>query len=115
MSILPTKTLPYGVRKRKVGHWNVYSMDGVLETITASGVPYLSSDSITTGAIEASPSNIKPFYCPNCGGNSYRKINGKIVCDYCDTEFLTSTIPSENPLKDLHPKPIPIITNYEVN
>ena len=94
MSIAPSKTVPHG-------------------TITASGVPYLSSDSITTGAIEASPSNIKPFYCPNCGGNSYRKISGKIVCDYCDTEFLASTIPSENPLKDLHP--IPILTSFEVN
>lgn len=32
--------------------------------------------------------DIKAFKCPNCGGNSYKTINGKIVCEYCDTEFV---------------------------
>ena len=33
-------------------------------------------------------SDLKPFKCPCCGGNSYRTVNGKTVCEYCDTEFV---------------------------
>lgn len=128
MSIAPSKTLPYGVRKRKVGHWNIYTSEDMIRgvtriqnsrlktdgrygnrTISATGIAC--DDSYSTVTVNApSQAEMKPFYCPNCGGNSYRKVNGKIVCDYCDTEFLTSTIPSENPLKDLRPKPIPTRT-----
>lgn len=34
------------------------------------------------------PDGITPFKCPCCGGNSYKTMNGKTVCAYCDTEFL---------------------------
>ena len=52
---------------------------------------------------------LKPFYCPNCGGNSYRKVNGKIVCDYCDTEFISEE-KSSTPFKDVRPAPLPTMT-----
>ena len=33
-------------------------------------------------------SEMKPFKCPCCGGNSYKTMNGKTICEYCDTEFM---------------------------
>lgn len=33
------------------------------------------------------PVKQEPFICPCCGGNSYTRINGRTVCDYCDTMF----------------------------
>lgn len=65
---------------------NSITYDGYFGTAT------LKAMGINTGSITATvslPSNeIKPFKCPCCGGNSYKTMNGKTVCEYCDTEFL---------------------------
>jgi len=31
---------------------------------------------------------MKPFSCPHCGGNSYKVVNEKTVCEYCNTAFV---------------------------
>ena len=46
-------------------------------------------DYTITGTISIDkPSSMTPFKCPCCGGNSYKTVNGKTVCEYCDTEFM---------------------------
>jgi len=90
------------------------SVEEGLKTITVKALPEdaYSTISVDTGnhcitaGINLSQADIKPFKCPCCGGNSYKSLNGKIICEYCDTEFLTSPAVG-NPLKDIRPKPLP--------
>ena len=89
----------------RIGQWNVYKIEDVIKmqskgrktltsdgrygdrTIKATGI--VCDDSYSTVTVNApSQEGLKPFYCPNCGGNSYKTLNGKTVCEYCDTEFL---------------------------
>lgn len=86
----------------RIGQWNVYKIEDVIKmhskgrkTLTSDGhfgTATLKAMGINTGSITATvslpSSEIKPFKCPNCGGNSYKKISGKTVCEYCDTEFI---------------------------
>lgn len=90
----------------RIGQWNVYKIEDVIKmqskgrkTLTSDGrygdrtliATGIIGDDIYDGISTATvnvPNELKPFYCPNCGGNSYKKINGKTVCEYCDTEFV---------------------------
>ena len=32
-------------------------------------------------------SELQPFICPCCGGNKYKRMGNKVVCEFCDTCF----------------------------
>lgn len=81
----------------KIGHWRVYRPeDGIYGTATTSNLTTarLTSveENLITGTVTipkpSEPKELKPFHCPCCGGNSYKTMNGKTVCEYCDTEFI---------------------------
>ena len=72
MSIKPSRIVPDGVWGEK--------------TMAAIGIG--TGDLNITGTIDYPKAEIKPFKCPCCGGNSYKIMNGKTVCEYCDTEFM---------------------------
>ena len=77
---------------KRVGRWNVFTSEDAMHYDGHFGTATLKAMGISTGSITATvslpSSEIKPFMCPCCGGNSYKKINGKTVCEYCDTEFI---------------------------
>lgn len=54
---------------------------------TTISIDHLNQVGSITASLNISNADIKAFKCPNCGGNSYKVVNGKIVCEYCDTEF----------------------------
>ena len=88
MSIKPSITIP--------------CTDGVYGTITLSRLTQMEVGIATAEA----PREIKPFHCPNCGGNSYRVMDGKTICEYCDTEFM-SVGQSGKPFDFVKPAPLP--------
>ena len=78
------------------------SRDGTYGTITLSRLTPMEVGIATAEA----PREIKPFHCPNCGGNSYRVMNGKTICEYCDTEFMDAG-KSSKPIDITRPAPLP--------
>lgn len=89
----------------RIGQWNVYKIedvnkmqrrgtktimsDGYYGNRTISATSIACDDLYSTVTVNApSQAEMKPFKCPCCGGNSYKNINGKTVCEYCDTEFI---------------------------
>ena len=83
---------------KRVGQWNVFTSEDAISCDGHFGTATLKAMGINTGSITATGTvdhisvgnsvEIKPFKCPCCGGNSYKTLNGNIVCNYCDTEFL---------------------------
>ena len=87
----------------QIGQWNIYKTEDLIKTqsksirvdgsvgrgtITAMGNHTITATGCTDVTVNLPSEEMKPFHCPNCGGNSYRKVNGKTVCEYCDTEFI---------------------------
>lgn len=66
--------------------WNVFRIDDVIGINPMASA--VRADN-TVSAIEPSVrmSEISPFKCPCCGGNSYRRQGSVIACEYCDTMF----------------------------
>lgn len=84
--------------------WNIYTSVDMIRGVTRIQNSRIKTDGafgektmasvITANGTDDTTANVpsaegmKPFKCPCCGGNSYKTMNGKTVCEYCDTEFM---------------------------
>lgn len=76
--------------------WNIFSMEDMIGrhnmmscTIGSSmmSCTVTEDDMKLAFAPAVKLSELTPFSCPCCGGNSYTNENGDIKCDYCGTMF----------------------------
>ena len=68
--------------------FNTYSWTDATDWTTSRTV--IAASACVTGTIDIGRFTFgegKPFKCPNCGGNSYKYINGIQTCEYCETKF----------------------------
>ena len=88
--------------------WNLYTSGDMIRGATRIQNSRIKTENGTydTTADVPSAEEMKPFKCPNCGGNSYRVMDGKAICEYCDTEFMDAGKRSK-PIDITRPAPLP--------
>lgn len=77
--------------------WNILSMDDMIgrhsmmsctigmNTMMSCAVGIDDLESAFAPAVRMD--KLSPFQCPCCGGNKYKRIGQKVICEYCDTQF----------------------------